>query len=129
MSKRLPTRTTLGVGARNVKCNFFRRVSAGQPLKRVALSELEFKEEAQPFGELELLRRVDRPGFEVVGIVRPEARAVDRRSTRLVINSYLWGCGARGSSTSFNRARNATLARSCCDICTVVRGGIVNSVR
>jgi len=79
-------------------------------------SELNFefeKKKVQRDGEVEFLRTRVAFDLEDVEALPPGASAVNLRSTRFVINSYLWGFFAVGSSTSFNKARNAIFANSC----------------
>src|ERR1700691_6085714 len=63
-----------------------------------------------------------------VGFFSGRARAVERRSTRLVFISYSLRSFKRDlPCTVFRRASNAVFANAICDIRTVVSGGVVNS--
>src|SRR5882672_2270660 len=70
-------------------------------------------------------------GFETVACFPcAGAKAVERRNTKLVVSK----CSLRAEtpdffSTSSIKALNASFASSVCDICTVVRGGVVNCAK
>src|SRR5215469_12174080 len=58
------------------------------------------------------------------------ASAVEFRSTSVVFITYsVLPCEGAERSLSVTRAWKAILANSCCDICTVVRGGVTNCAR